>query len=86
MKTLVTPLLILAAVAFSSQTHAQSINTSLVVNELSFSNQSISEGTKSALQYKKKKSKLLSIADFTLEPKTVFLCCTRSGYGFYFKF
>lgn len=88
MKTLATTILFIAAVGFCNQVNAQSINTTLVVNELSFnaSQSTISQGTLNALQFKKKRSKLLTIADFTLQPKTVFLCCTRGGYGFYFKF
>jgi len=84
MKKLIPSLLILAALAIPNSAEAQSINSTLVVNEISFS--SIAPETIDAIQFKKKKSKLLSIADFTLQPKTVFLCCTRSGYGFYFKF
>jgi hypothetical protein len=80
--------LFIAAITLSDQCCAQSNNTSVVVNKLSFNlnRLEVSKEIFNALDYKKKKSKLLSIADFTLEPNTVFLCCTRGSYCFYFKF
>ena len=71
-------MLFIAAITLSDQYCAQSNNTPLVVNELSFNlnRPEVSEEIFNALDYKKKKSKLLSIADFTLETNTVFLRCT----------
>ena len=71
-------MLFIAAITLSDQYCAQSNNTPLVVNELSFNlnRPEVSEEIFNAFDYKKKKSKLLSIADFTLETNTVFLRCT----------
>jgi len=89
MKSLITLFLLIVLFSVTNEVNAQSLTSEVTLDtDFNFSEKVgfVPETTVSTLHLKKKTSKLLTLADFTLEPKSVFLCCTKNGYGFYFKF
>lgn len=91
MKHLVSIIIVLTVMNLKSEAYAQSEGSTMILHTnvgLMFSRDfgNISESVENTFRFSKPKSKLLTLAEFTLKPKTVFLCCTKGGYGFYFKF